>query len=67
MEERVAQRGIQVLLAIIPPDSPGASIRVVYDPDLTPGLLAYEVGNQVKKLAKRITPKKPKEEAPPAG
>jgi hypothetical protein len=56
----VAQKGIQVLIAIIPSDSPGSSIRTVFDPDLPPGLLGHEIGmasvKLIKKMRKKETP-----------
>ena len=60
----MAQKGIEVVIAIIPPTAPGTSKRAVYDPDITAGLLAYEVGALVKKMLK--TPKKRKPKAEPA-
>ena len=53
-------RGLQVIVAVIPPDSPGQSIRVSYDPDITHGILAYEISRAAAKLLKKIN-KKPKE------
>ena len=53
----MAERGISVVIAIIPPDSPGISHRVIYDPDLPPSLLGFEVNRLtvglVKKMKKR--------------
>ena len=53
----MAQKGIQVVIAILPPDKPGTSIRMVYDPDIAPGLLAFELGQAIGKAVKKINPK----------
>lgn len=64
----MAQRGIQILIAVIPPDAPGTSLRSVYDPDIPPQLLSYEVGQAVAKIVKKMKKpaRAPKVEAPPA-
>jgi len=54
----MAQRGIEVIVAIILPDGPGTSFREVYDPDITPGLLSYGVAARVQKAVKKL--RKPK-------
>lgn len=53
----MAQKGIQVVVAIIPPDSPGSSVRLVYDPDLPAGLLGHEIASAAVKVIKKMRKK----------
>ncbi len=59
----MSEKGISVVVGVVPPDKPGFTLRLVYDPDITPGLLAYEVGGAIQKAIKRLGKPKPEPKA----
>ena len=67
MPKRIKRtEGIQVVIVVLPPDSPGASKRLTLDLGTSPVVLGYQVANEVQKLIKKTQPKAEKTGAPAA-
>jgi hypothetical protein len=56
----MAQKSLVIAISIFPPGIPGTAVRVAYDPDFPPQLMALEIAQAITKAMKRLH-KKPKE------
>jgi hypothetical protein len=59
----MAQKSLVIAVSIFPPGIPGTAVRLAYDPDFPPQLMALEVAQAISKAMRKLH-KRPKTHEP---